>query len=184
MSSLKIFQTPTSLSSDRSVVRHKVQSSSRPSGRTRSISGREACRSRRLAARRAFALRRDIVRHEAVNALFAWLLGDERQAELFAHDPGQEAVDRVGLAQPVGCLHDGRDGRTSFAAERREHKGPFGGRPARRPSLRGTLFAGSSVLRIDRVREVRHQFLGARRQPPSSSGRKASSAGMVCNSLR
>ena len=46
---------------------------------------------------------------------------DERQAELGAHNPGQEAPDRVGL--PAGCLHDGPDGRALFALEHREHKG-------------------------------------------------------------
>jgi hypothetical protein len=56
-----------------------------------------------------------------VDARFAGLLGDERQAELFAHNPGQEATDRVGL--PAGCLHDGCDGRARFALEHREHKG-------------------------------------------------------------
>jgi hypothetical protein len=61
-----------------------------------------------------------LVRHDAVDALFAGLLGDERQAELGAHHSGQEATDRVGL--PAGCLHDGRDGRALFALERREHK--------------------------------------------------------------
>jgi hypothetical protein len=59
-----------------------------------------------------------LVRHAAVNALFAGFLGDERQAELFAHNLGQEATDRVGL--PAGCLHDGRNGRALFALELRE----------------------------------------------------------------
>ena len=44
---------------------------------------------------------------------------DERQAELGAHNPGQEAPDRVGL--PAGCLHDGRDSRALFPMEHREH---------------------------------------------------------------
>ena len=58
---------------------------------------------------------------DPVDALFAGLLGDERQAELVAHYPGREAPDRVGL--PAGCLHDGPDGRALFALEHREHKG-------------------------------------------------------------
>src|SRR5580692_5198927 len=62
----------------------------------------EAFRSRRVTPRPAFALRRDIVCYDTVNALFAGLLGDERQAELFAHHPGQEAADRVGL--PAGRI--------------------------------------------------------------------------------
>src|ERR1700704_4634219 len=44
---------------------------------------------------------------------------DERQAELFAHNPGQEATDRVGL--PAGCLHDGGNGCALFPMEHREH---------------------------------------------------------------
>jgi hypothetical protein len=69
--------------------------------------------------RPAFALRQDIVRHDAIDALFAGLLGDERQAELFAHNPGQEATDRVGL--PASCLHDGGNSCALFASEHREH---------------------------------------------------------------
>jgi hypothetical protein len=54
-----------------------------------------------------------------------------------------------------------------------------------RGKARRLLFRPGRDLQIRaRVRDVLHQFLGARRQPPSSSRRKASSAGMVCNSLR
>jgi hypothetical protein len=42
---------------------------------------------------------------DAVDALFAGLFGDERQAELCCALPRPEAPDRVGL--PAGCLHDG-----------------------------------------------------------------------------
>jgi hypothetical protein len=45
----------------------------------------EACRSRRFVTRLAFAFRRDIVRDNAIDALFAVLLGDKHQAELLAH---------------------------------------------------------------------------------------------------
>ena len=90
---------------ERNVTRHRVEARrgrATARGRSRSRSPRdrmmgEACRSRRLAARPAFALRRDIVRHDAVDARFAGLLGDQRQAELGAHHSGQEAADRVGL---------------------------------------------------------------------------------------
>jgi hypothetical protein len=41
------------------------------------------------------------------------------QAEFFAHNPGQEATDRVGL--PAGCLHDGGNCCALFASEHREH---------------------------------------------------------------
>ena len=63
----------------------------------------EACWSRRLAARPAFALRRDIVRHDAVDARFAGLLGDERQAELGAHHPARKPRTEWGC-QPVAFM--------------------------------------------------------------------------------
>ena len=46
-----------------------------------------------LASWLAFPLRRDILRYDAVDALFTWLLGQECQAELLAHHRGQEAAD-------------------------------------------------------------------------------------------
>jgi ATP-dependent DNA ligase len=92
-------------------LRHK-------SGLPRDRTMGEACRSRRLAARPAPALRRDIVRHDAVDTLFAGLLGDKHQAELFAHHRRQKATDRVGL--PTGCLHDGGNGYALFPMEHRE----------------------------------------------------------------
>src|ERR1700730_14859290 len=65
--------------------------------------------SRGLAPRPAFALRRDITRDDAIDALVAGLLGDESQAEFFAHHRCQKAADRVGL--PGRCLHYGGNGR-------------------------------------------------------------------------
>src|ERR1700730_11484116 len=53
----------------------------------------EAWRSRGLAPRPAFALRRDITRDDAVDALFAGLLGHKRQAELFAQHRCQKPAD-------------------------------------------------------------------------------------------
>src|SRR6202045_262035 len=112
---------------DRNVVRHSVRSESPPSDRTRSISASIASRStegrgmaaRDLAPRPAFALRRDITRDDAVDALFVGLLGDKRQAELFAHHRCQKAADRVG--PPASCLHYGGNGRALFAVEHRKH---------------------------------------------------------------
>src|SRR5690242_1241234 len=74
-----------------------------PRGHTRD----EAWSSRRLATLPAFALRRDITRDDAVDALVAGLLGDKRQAELLAHYCGKEASNRVFL--PTCRLHDGGD---------------------------------------------------------------------------
>ena len=54
-----------------------------------------------------FALRDDILRHDAVDAFFTWLLGQECQAELFAYHPRKEAADRVLL--PTRRLRDGGD---------------------------------------------------------------------------
>src|ERR1700732_402139 len=79
----------------------------------------EAWPSRNLAPRPAFALRRDIARDDAVDALFAGLLGDKRQAELFAHYRCQKAADRVGL--PARRLHHGGNGRALIAVEHRKH---------------------------------------------------------------
>jgi hypothetical protein len=109
---------------DRKVVRHRVRSESTPSDRMRSISASIASRSNkgrgpsRNLAPPAFALRRDITRDDAVEALFASLLGDKRQAELFAHHRCQKAADRVGL--PASCLHYGGNGRAlaDFSGQR------------------------------------------------------------------
>ena len=49
------------------------------------------------------ALRRDNVRHDAVDALFAGLLGDKHQAELFAHHRRQNPRTEWGC-QPVACM--------------------------------------------------------------------------------
>jgi hypothetical protein len=72
-----------------------------------------------VATRPAFTLRRDITRDDAVDALFVGLLGDESQAELFAHHRCQKAADRVGL--PASCLHYGGNGRALFAVEHRKY---------------------------------------------------------------
>src|SRR3984893_9028614 len=85
-----------------------------PRAQTRS----EAWSSRDLAPP-AFALRRDITRDDAVDALVAGLLGDKRQAELVAHHRCQKAADRMGL--PARCLHYGGNGRALFAVEHRKH---------------------------------------------------------------
>ena len=75
--------------------------------------------------------------------------------------------------------------RKTRAKLRRARSGEF----AARNSMSGegapvVIRPGRDLQIRARVRDVLHQFLGARRQPPSSSRRKASSAGMVCNSLR
>jgi hypothetical protein len=66
---------------ERNVVRHRVRSPSRQRDRTRSISASIASRSNDglgMAVRQpcvlTLSLRRDIVRYDAVGALFAWLL--------------------------------------------------------------------------------------------------------------
>src|SRR6266852_1771059 len=100
------------------------RATARGRSRPRSPRGRtigEPCRSRRLATRLAFALRRGILGHNAIDPLLAGLLGHKRQAELVAHDPGKEAADRVGL--PAGCLHDRRDGCSLPAMEHLDHPG-------------------------------------------------------------
>src|SRR5580704_12958856 len=79
----------------------------------------ETWQSRGLATRPAFALRRDITRDDAVDALFAGLLGDKSQAEFSAHHGCQKAADRVRL--PASCLHHGGNGRALFAVEHRKH---------------------------------------------------------------
>src|ERR1700758_154699 len=60
-----------------------------------------------LASWPAFPLWPDILRHDAVDALFAWLLGQECQAEFFADHRCQKTTDRVRL--PAGRLHDRGD---------------------------------------------------------------------------
>src|ERR1700720_393780 len=115
------------LADDRNVVRHRVRSESTPSDRTRSIPASIPSRSTegrgmavtRPCARPAFALRRDITRDDAVDALFAGQIGDKRQAERFATHRCQKAADRVGL--PASCLHYGGNGRALFAVEHRKH---------------------------------------------------------------
>ena len=44
--------------------------------------------------RHTFALQRDITHDDAIDTLFAGLLGDKRQAEFFAHHRCQKAADR------------------------------------------------------------------------------------------
>ena len=58
-------------------------------------------------------------RDDAVDALFAGLLGDKSQAEFIAHHGCQKAADRVRL--PASCLHHGGNGRALFAVEHRKH---------------------------------------------------------------
>src|SRR6202140_3434770 len=55
-----------------------------------------------------------------VDALTIRLLGLQRQPELLAPPPGQEAAHRMRL--PAGRLHDGRDGRATRPAQQRQHR--------------------------------------------------------------
>ena len=83
-----------------------------------------------------FALRDDILRRDAVDALFTWLLGQECQAELFAHHPRKEAADRVllptvafmmaAIVVPLGCLSRARTA-SCLVSPRVEAKGMFPG---------------------------------------------------------
>src|SRR3984893_5284328 len=91
---------------DRNVARHRVRSSSRPSDRTRSISASIASRSSAELGM-PVTLPCDCAFRDPVDALFTWLLGQECEAELFAHHPRKEAADRVLL--PTRRLHDGGD---------------------------------------------------------------------------
>jgi hypothetical protein len=59
-----------------------------------------------------------LARQNAVDALVTWLLGQECQAEFFAHHRCQKATDRVGL--PPGRSDYGRNGRALFAVEHRK----------------------------------------------------------------
>src|SRR5579863_5327914 len=74
-----------------------------------------------LATRFGFAPRRGFAGDDAVEALVAALLGDERQAVLLTYDPGQEAAHRVRL--PTGRLHDRRDAGSPPAAQHLDHLG-------------------------------------------------------------
>src|SRR5207302_975912 len=111
---------------ERNITRHRVQSASRSIDCRRLILAStrrdrimdEACRSRRLVTRSAFALRRDIVRHDVVDALVF------SETSVRPSLVRTTAVKKPRTEWAAGCLHDGRDGRALFALEHREHKKP------------------------------------------------------------
>src|SRR5260221_2761856 len=87
-------------------------------------------------------------RDDAIDAVAViWLLGLQREAELFAHDPCEEPADRMLL--PAGGLHDDRNRRSLGPAQQVENFGLFGIRTRLGlnglPAIGGLICGGPSL---------------------------------------
>ena len=96
---------------------HKYIVPGMPRSRPRALPDRaigEPCSSGGLATGFGFASRLSFAGDDAVAALVATLLGDERQTELLSHHAGQEATDRMWL--PSRRLRDRHEGHECSSA--------------------------------------------------------------------